>query len=35
MRERLEMLGGELAVKSRPGQGSRVEATVPLVERAD
>jgi len=35
MRERVAMLGGELSVVSRPGHGSRVEATVPLVEAAD
>jgi signal transduction histidine kinase len=30
MRERAEMLGGTLQVRSSPGAGTRVEATVPL-----
>ena len=30
MRERVEMLGGTLGVRSRPGEGTRVEAVVPL-----
>jgi signal transduction histidine kinase len=30
MRERVEMLGGSLAMKSDPGEGTRVEVTVPL-----
>lgn len=32
MRERVAMLGGELSMASQPGHGSRVEATIPLVE---
>ena len=32
MRERVQMLGGELTVTSQPGRGCRVEASVPLVE---
>ncbi|MGD9736029.1 MAG: GAF domain-containing protein [Solirubrobacterales bacterium] len=35
MRERVEMLGGELSVTSQPGHGCRVEASVPLVEAPD
>jgi len=30
MRERVEMLGGSLKVESGPGEGTRVEVTVPL-----
>jgi two-component system, NarL family, sensor kinase len=30
MRERAEMLGGNLEVRSEPGAGTRIEATVPL-----
>jgi signal transduction histidine kinase len=30
MRERAEMLGGNLEVQSGPGAGTRVEAVVPL-----
>lgn len=30
MRERVEMLGGTLDLRSRPGEGTRVEAAVPL-----
>jgi signal transduction histidine kinase len=30
MRERAERLGGELQLHSRPGEGTRVEVTVPL-----
>ena len=30
MRERAEMLGGELTVQSRPGNGTRVSATLPI-----
>jgi two-component system NarL family sensor kinase len=30
MRERAEMLGGALEVRSGPGEGARIEATVPL-----
>ena len=33
MRERLELLGGELEVSSLPGQGSELVITVPLNER--
>lgn len=33
MRERLRQMGGELHLHSRPGQGTRVEARVPLTER--
>jgi two-component system, NarL family, sensor kinase len=30
MRERVEILGGSLRIESGPGQGTRVEVTVPL-----
>jgi signal transduction histidine kinase len=30
MRERAERLGGELHLASQPGQGTKVEVTVPL-----
>jgi signal transduction histidine kinase len=30
MRERIERIGGELAIESAPGRGTRIEATVPL-----
>lgn len=30
MRERVELLGGRFGVHSRPGQGTRVEATLPM-----
>jgi signal transduction histidine kinase len=30
MRERAEVLGGALEVRSEPGAGTRIEATVPL-----
>jgi len=30
MRERLNLIGGEFAIVSKPGSGTRVEATVPL-----
>lgn len=30
MRERVELLGGRFSVHSRPGQGTRVEATLPM-----
>jgi signal transduction histidine kinase len=33
MRERIELLGGEIAVSSRPGEGTEVSARVPLQER--
>ncbi|HVL54596.1 MAG TPA: ATP-binding protein, partial [Vitreimonas sp.] len=29
MRQRVELVGGELRVESRPGQGTTIEATVP------
>jgi signal transduction histidine kinase len=29
-RERAEVLGGTLEVRSGPGEGTRIEATVPL-----
>jgi signal transduction histidine kinase len=32
MNERLRMLGGTLALRSAPGQGTTVEARVPLAE---
>lgn len=35
MRERLVQLGGELHVESRPGQGLRLEASLPLGENYD
>jgi signal transduction histidine kinase len=31
MRERIELLGGEFAVKSSPGQGTTVTARIPLM----
>jgi signal transduction histidine kinase len=33
MRERLELLGGELEVTSNPGEGTKITARVPLQER--
>ncbi len=30
MKERLEAIGGSLEIRSSPGMGTRVEATVPL-----
>ncbi|MGZ8710220.1 MAG: sensor histidine kinase, partial [Thermoanaerobaculia bacterium] len=30
MRERAELLGGSVAIESRPGEGTRVRATLPL-----
>ena len=30
MRERLRIVGGELEIHSQPGQGTRIELTVPL-----
>jgi signal transduction histidine kinase len=35
MRERLQYLGGELDVKSKPGQGTQIILTVPRSERGD
>lgn len=32
MRQRAEAIGGQIAVESAPGQGTRVEVTVPLIE---
>jgi PAS domain S-box-containing protein len=34
MRERVELLGGELAIESRPGKGSRIRVSFPLAECA-
>jgi signal transduction histidine kinase len=34
MSERLESQGGTLAIHSRPGAGTRLEATVPLAARS-
>jgi signal transduction histidine kinase len=34
MQERVEMLGGRFSVVSEPGRGLRVEAHLPLLERA-
>ena len=33
MRERIELLGGEIEVSSEPGEGTRISAQVPLRER--
>jgi len=30
MRERVALLGGRLSIRSRPGQGTRVTAWIPL-----
>jgi signal transduction histidine kinase len=30
MRERIELLGGEIEVASTPGDGTRIEARLPL-----
>jgi signal transduction histidine kinase len=30
MRQRVDIVGGELRVRSRPGKGSTIEANVPL-----
>ncbi len=35
MRERVELVGGELRIESRPGAGTRVQAAVPLLPRSD
>lgn len=35
IRERIEMLGGELQVESRPGQGTRAEFRIPLQQGAE
>ena len=35
IRERVELLGGTLAITSRPGGGTRIEAVVPVARRAD
>jgi two-component system sensor histidine kinase DegS len=35
IRERIEMLGGELAIQSSPGQGTRAEFTIPLETQAE
>jgi two-component system sensor histidine kinase DesK len=32
MRERIEALGGKLRVDAMPGQGTRVEVTLPLID---
>jgi signal transduction histidine kinase len=32
MRERTRLLGGELQLQSRPGEGTVVEATLPLLQ---
>jgi PAS domain S-box-containing protein len=34
MRERVQLLDGEFAILSNPGEGTRVEVTVPLLEEA-
>ena len=34
MRERLRLVGGQLSIRSRPSQGTQIEVSVPLVERA-
>lgn len=34
MRERLRLVGGKLKVESRPGSGTRVEATIPMTRAA-
>jgi len=33
MYERAELVGGQLAITSKPGQGTRVTLSVPLQER--
>jgi len=33
MRERVRLLQGQILIKSRPGEGARVEASVPLAQR--
>jgi signal transduction histidine kinase len=33
MRERLEMVGGNIAIESTPGEGTTIEAQVPLIDR--
>ncbi|MBI3147821.1 MAG: response regulator [Betaproteobacteria bacterium] len=35
MRERIKMLGGQLEIESRPGQGTRIEARVPKSRKED
>jgi len=32
MRERLEMVGGNITIKSTPGKGTTIQAQVPLAE---
>jgi signal transduction histidine kinase len=34
MRERTQLIGGELTLESRPGQGTHVRVTVPLEAEA-
>jgi signal transduction histidine kinase len=34
MRERMELIGGSLAIDSAPGQGTRITALVPAVSNA-
>jgi chemotaxis protein histidine kinase CheA len=35
MRERVESLGGELAIDSQPGKGTRVIVAIPLKTRTE
>ena len=34
MRERLRLVGGQLRIDSKPSQGTRIHASVPMVEKA-
>jgi signal transduction histidine kinase len=34
MRERLEMLGGDMEIRSRPGRGTRIEIHLPVRSQA-
>lgn len=35
LRERARLLGGQTTIESRPGKGTRLHVTLPIIERAD